>query len=820
MNLHHEGDRSDDEYIKYILETIHKTSRKISGIADFTNSYGHAVRAVLLNTLHSPKKIDFLQNERRIGSNSGDVYYACDDIEDSLKVTLVVYSSTRHPIPEEKLWYAYISRWLITSHVMPNVDFSIMSEGLFHRHNFKYNSRFLQHQLPFKKENNKIPHNYLVTVDLGKTLHEYIDSELLSIEELDDICKQIDLFIETSSRIGFVHGFLTPDTVKIVKLDKEYVYNMHGVVCRSTYLAVPCDYQNMHVVKDASLSKILEALNCRLKITKVKNDTRGYYDYNSFYITLLYFLIGKVKSSKDKYFHYKNYLILNVLIPLLRANEKYNFKLETIFLVKNPPEVLDMAPPENIRERKFFRKSRLPRTLSNEDVNDLRSSSDDIHEKAMEIKNISEIIEDDIREIENPDVRPSADVSLEELDVAQDDIERIINNAENIQEDVESNFTLTSDESSAVNPETYFADYFRGVESHNQEIQDVVEDMESHLPEQKSDEWIIGHQASASQESKNDFLLQRIKDNIQDIKDNSEDIEDFLADSPITLLEELEPVEEPFIEVDEIRPSVERLMGENVSVLPDEIPRLPPKMPIYHFPLPPPYIPYETTMLENQEIINDLESGIFEYQNGGWISAAVAVAGTIGFGIYTLKGASPTIESEYKGLREFITGPVSSFWEYAKSFWDKPPLKLINDQRYHIYNNKNNIEDNDKLLEYFNLEIISIFRRANMTGHVDTSPNDKLPSNLSLDEIIPPDKYREHIWYGKFNNQTSPSTKYDYLKDEFYKIKYYVLLNKEFEGLSLLHYVMRYRLTSANISTFFDLAVGKKFSQAKINRNF
>ena len=158
---------------------------------------------------------------------------------------------------------------------------------------------------------------------MGRTLHELIDEGLLLEEEIFEICKQIDNSIDIYSRIGLCHGNLTCDNIKIVNLNEIYVYKVEEMVISCKYLAIPWNFNEMFVIKDSILDSLVDDKY------KIEYDSMGRYDYNTFYLLLLYLLM-----DINKYVNLKEYLLTTILLPINTINSKYNFKLNEIFNTK------------------------------------------------------------------------------------------------------------------------------------------------------------------------------------------------------------------------------------------------------------------------------------------------------------------------------------------------------------------------------------------------------------------------------------------------------------------------------------------------------
>ena len=220
-----------------------------------------------------------------------------------------------------QLWYQEIAPFLLSKRIMPNIDVAIEISQT----NLKYESRFAKHlRLSIKNM------WYITRPKIGKTLHELIDSESLSEEDIFEICKQVDIVIDVYTRIGFAHGNLTCDTIKILSFGEKYNYKVDDMLVFTDYLAIPCDFDKMFIVKDS----ILESILPNKEDYNIRYDSAGRYDYLSFYLSLLYLLLDRSSQTK-KYNKLKDYLVYTILAPVNVINSKHNFKLTTLFDVKD-----------------------------------------------------------------------------------------------------------------------------------------------------------------------------------------------------------------------------------------------------------------------------------------------------------------------------------------------------------------------------------------------------------------------------------------------------------------------------------------------------
>ena len=225
--------------------------------------------------------------------------------------------------PGIRLWYQDIAPFLLSQRVMPNIDILIELGYV----NLKYDSRFAKY---LGRPNGTYPKqiNYISTPEMGKTLHQLIDAELLSEADIFEICKQVDVSVDIYTRIGLSHGNLICDNVKIINLNRIYNYKVDNMLISTNYLAIPSNFHNMFVVKDSILCSLLKDKNQY----DIRYDSLGRYDYTTFYLSLLLcLLLNKTK----KYDRLKHYIIYMILMPLNIINSKYDFKLTTIFDVKS-----------------------------------------------------------------------------------------------------------------------------------------------------------------------------------------------------------------------------------------------------------------------------------------------------------------------------------------------------------------------------------------------------------------------------------------------------------------------------------------------------
>ena len=86
------------------------------------------------------------------------------------------------------------------------------------------------------------------------------------------------------------------------------------------YLAVPYNFDEMFIIGNSILNSLVNDKY------KTKYDSMGRYDYNTFYLSLLYLLM-----KIDKYINLKEYLLTTILLPINTINSKYDFKLNEIF---------------------------------------------------------------------------------------------------------------------------------------------------------------------------------------------------------------------------------------------------------------------------------------------------------------------------------------------------------------------------------------------------------------------------------------------------------------------------------------------------------
>ena len=262
-----------------------------------------------------------------------------------------------------KLWYQDIAPFLLSQRVMPNIDISIEIGHV----NLKYDSRFAKY---LNSPDGIYPKqiHFMSTPDMGKSLHQLIDAEALSEADIFEVCKQVDAMIDIYTRIGLSHGDLTCDNIRIINLKRIYNCKISEMLIFTNYLAISCNFHNMFIVKNSILHSLLEDENRY----NIRYDSAGRYNYNTFYLSLLYIL-----DKTIKYNTLRKYLTSIVLIPLNTINSQYDFKLTTIFNVKemnsafinnssNEPNYSVKFPPvdslavNDIKQRKYSLSKSLP----------------------------------------------------------------------------------------------------------------------------------------------------------------------------------------------------------------------------------------------------------------------------------------------------------------------------------------------------------------------------------------------------------------------------------------------------------------------------
>ena len=209
-----------------------------------------------------------------------------------------------------KIWYKCIARWMLTDHILPNLDIPLKIQ-LDKPISLKYQSRFAK--ILGNAQLNRV--YYISKPDMGRSLHALIDEHIVTNADLFEICKQIDISIDVYSKLGFVHGNLTPDNIMVVKFNRPYNYRIGVMSVSSQFLAIPCNFDNMYIVENGFIHRTL-ASSCGHIFG---NDSKGRYDYNTFYFSLFHFI-----KNDHKYLSFRDYLSVNN-IQSLQDIETFKF---------------------------------------------------------------------------------------------------------------------------------------------------------------------------------------------------------------------------------------------------------------------------------------------------------------------------------------------------------------------------------------------------------------------------------------------------------------------------------------------------------------
>ena len=329
---------NDEQVLDFILGKISKISdqKKINdnnNIIDMNNKYSKMLNYICDNEvlpssddeddenyLYNPLK--YYQWEEEVYDINGNGKYVKALFVPMNTEVFVKFYTVPKVSEISILWYNYVARWMLINKILPNLDVPLESKltGLV---SLKYQTRFKK---ILGQETSSV--YYVSKPDLGKTLHELIDEQLISEAELFEICKQVDISIEVYSKIGFAHGNLTPDNVRVVNLNKTYNFRVGKLLVSTQHLAIPCNFDDGFIITNSVLHK--RKLTCDQDKYKVKHDSNGRYDYNVFYMSLLYLLT--LNGEKNyKYANFKNYLIHNNLQPISNLNQTTDFKISKIF---------------------------------------------------------------------------------------------------------------------------------------------------------------------------------------------------------------------------------------------------------------------------------------------------------------------------------------------------------------------------------------------------------------------------------------------------------------------------------------------------------
>ena len=300
-----------ENYIEYILNNINCSEQKLKKYTQETS----------LGDLNQ------YQNEEYISDEFHELKFKALYLPTNKKCTLHFLLNPTKPLG--LLWYNQINSWIINNNIVPNVE-SIIESNLQDKIDLRYQSRFSKHI-------HQKSMYYYAHENEYKSLHDYLDLELLNNNELVAIMGQVDSYLKILSILGITHKNLTIDTVKLTIIDNPMKYKIYDNTTKKyTYIAVEkylivfTRFDDMSVSEDSLIfNKYIKCYKHDIPLIYISN-YYGLYDYNSFYLSLLIIIL-----KNEKYTVYRNHLINDYLVPLLTLNKIKDIGIGNIFTIEN-----------------------------------------------------------------------------------------------------------------------------------------------------------------------------------------------------------------------------------------------------------------------------------------------------------------------------------------------------------------------------------------------------------------------------------------------------------------------------------------------------